>query len=163
MTGRQHQGRRGRRSLLDERTQRIVVLAVRGGNRLSVAARLAHVSPRTVEEWMRRGRGRDDRPAVDRYVRFVEAIELARAEAEAEAVEVIMRAIPHRPDLARWFLGIVSDDWRRDRRPTLSAPSGASTEPAPPEVSPVVVTMPVEEIMRLARDVAVVEDAPEVP
>lgn len=148
---RQRGRRRGRAPLLDERTHRLVVLAVRRGNRLSVAARLAGVGPQTVREWVRRGRGADRRPTERRYVEFVDAIELARSQAEAEAVEAIWWALPHRPDFCRWFLGLRSEEWRRHR--LGPAPVTAIPTPPPNPGGTIVMVVPVEEIERRVREI----------
>lgn len=54
------------------------------------AARNANVSPETVKEWMRRGRGDDHRPDVDGvYASFVEDVERAKA----VAIKVLLESI----------------------------------------------------------------------
>lgn len=100
-------GRRGkgRPPLLDSVARSTLLDALREGNRLQVAARIAGVGVPTVEEWMRRGRGLDRRPATPFYVQFVKDVEMAQAEAEQTAVQSINRSI--RQGDARtaiWFL-----------------------------------------------------------
>lgn len=102
---------------------------------------------------MRRGRGVDRRPTERRYVAFVGTVELARAQAEAEAVETIWQALPHRPDVARWFLAVRSEEWRRDRlRPTPSTVLPVPAEPSTRSVSGVAMIVPVDEMRRMVRE-----------
>ena len=49
--------------LPDDHARTILLEAVRTGQRLPVAARLADVAPETLSEWLHRGRGEDVRPA----------------------------------------------------------------------------------------------------
>jgi hypothetical protein len=101
--------------MLDEGVTGMLLAAIRAGNRLSVAARLAGLSPSTVEEWMRRGRGTDARPATPAHVRFVEAVEVAEAAAEADLLAAVQGATPRDWRAAAWLLANRSPDWRRNR------------------------------------------------
>jgi len=100
----------------------VLLAAIRRGNRLATAAQLAGLSPSTVEEWMRCGRGLDARPVTPTYMAFVEDVEQAQAEAEAEAVGAIRDAARRDWRAAAWFLSNVSPDWRRYRQPPPGAP-----------------------------------------
>ena len=113
-TSRRH--RRGRPTLLDERTTEVLLIAIRAGNRLPAAACFAGISPKTFNEWMRRGRGVDGRSPVEPYVGLVRAVEHAQAEAEVAAVLAIRRAMSHDWRAAAWYLENVSEDWRRRKQ-----------------------------------------------
>ena len=117
--GASRRGRRGRTPLLlDDRKRSLLLAAIKAGNRLSVAATFAGVSPKSVSEWMRRGEGRDGRPAIEPYTSFVRAVEHARAEAEVAAMAAIRRAMRRNPRWAVWWLETTVPEWRlrRDRR-----------------------------------------------
>lgn len=120
--------RPGRPTLADTGAVEVLLEAVRAGNRLAVAARLAGVAPGTVEEWMRRGRGLDPRPPTPLYVRLVEAVEEAEAAAEADLLAAIVSAAPRDWKAAAWLLSNRSPEWRQHRLPP--------EPPAPPEVAP---------------------------
>ena len=72
----------------DPKVQKRIIDAVRAGNYLYTAAKLAGVHADTLHEWIRRGReaGPDVDPGL---VEFVARIELAQAEWEEEAVRVV--------------------------------------------------------------------------
>lgn len=60
------------------------LIALRAGLFRGAAARLAGLSPTTVEEWIKRGRGQRPRPATPPYVEFARAVQLAEAQAYAQ-------------------------------------------------------------------------------
>lgn len=109
----QRRRRRGRPTLLNSTQQALLLAAVKAGCRLPVAARLAGVSPKTVNEWVRRGRGHDGRPAIEPYVGFIRAVEQAEAEAEVAAMAAIRKAMPGDWRAAAWFLERTHPEWRR--------------------------------------------------
>ena len=114
VVGASRRGRRGRTPLLlDDRKRGLLLAAIKAGNRLSVAARFAGVSPKAAQEWMRRGEGRDGRAAVEPYLSFVRAVEHARAEAEVAAMAAIRRAMRRNPRWAVWWLEHMVPEWRR--------------------------------------------------
>jgi hypothetical protein len=112
----------GRPPLLDEKARETLLTAIRAGNRLSVAARFAGVSPNTVDEWLRRGQGLDDRPPTPRYVRFYEDVTRAKAEAEVWAVAQLRRGMVDSPSAAIWWLRNTSAEWRQDLAPPVIQP-----------------------------------------
>ncbi len=124
--------RPGRPTLLDDGAGDVLLAAVRAGNRLSVAARAAGLAPSTVEEWMRRGRGLDVRPATPVFVRFVEAVEVAQAAAEAEAIAAVRGAMAKDWKAAAWYLANVSPYWRQSRMPPPEPPVPLAPQPVPP-------------------------------
>jgi hypothetical protein len=103
----------------------VLLTAVRAGNRLPAAATFAGVSPKTLTEWLRRGRGEDVRGATQEYVELVEAVEQAQAEAEVAAVAAIRRAMSRDWRAAAWFLENTSPEWRRrkDGRDEAASPA----------------------------------------
>ncbi|HZU76708.1 MAG TPA: hypothetical protein VFA70_08085 [Dehalococcoidia bacterium] len=93
-----------------ERAQRAVE-AVRAGNYMVVAARLAGISESTLYEWLERGRaGRAP------YAEFAREVERARAEAEARMLLVVQTAARLHWQAAAWFLERAFPD-RWGRRP----------------------------------------------
>lgn len=90
--------------LTDERVETILV-ALRAGNYLETAARVAGVSYQTLNEW------RKDFPE------FSEAVEKARAEAEARNVAMVQTAARSTWHAAAWWLerSFPSRFGRRDR------------------------------------------------
>ncbi len=77
--------------LTDERGERILE-ALRAGNYLGTAARYAGIGESTLHEWR------------TKYPEFAEAVEKARADAEARMVAVIMKAAPIHWQAAAWWL-----------------------------------------------------------
>lgn len=77
--------------LTDERAERILD-ALRAGNYLETAARYAGVSYDTLNEWRKR------------FPEFSEAVEKARADAEARNVAVLQQAARTKWQAAAWWL-----------------------------------------------------------
>lgn len=76
-----------------------VVMAVRTGAPLEVAAQSQGVSPATFWGWMRRGEGRDpQRPAIEPYVTFAERVREAEGKAHLEFVVPIRKRAVNRDD-----------------------------------------------------------------
>ena len=121
--------RRGRPTLLDEGKGEVLLAAIRAGNRLPVAARYAGISPKTFNEWMRRGRGVDGRSPVEPYVGLVRAVEQAQAEAEVYALAMIRKAMPRDWRAAAWYLENVSEHWRRRKQAPVAEVTTASPSP----------------------------------
>ena len=121
--------RRGRPPLLDEGKREVLLKAIRAGNRPSVAARYAGVSPKSMAEWMRRGRGVDVRSKVEPYIGFVRAVEHAEAVAEVEAVASIWKAMPRNPKYAIWWLERMHPEWRRRKLAPVAEVTSASPAP----------------------------------
>jgi len=113
----------GRKSLLETGKKQVLLTAISKGNRLPVAARLAGLSPRTVEEWLHRGRGQHARAMTHLHEAFVKEFEQAQAQAEALALENVQKAAFRDWRAAAWFLENTSPDWRRRK---------ALPEPEPP-------------------------------
>lgn len=121
----------GRKTVLTDTALRIMVMALERGNRLPVAATLAGMSHRSVYRWLEWGA---DPPPPERanmdnrkYIAFREAVEEARAIAEAKAVESVTTHLPTDPQAAIWFLRQQSPDWNRDRAPV--APDRPADQP----------------------------------
>jgi hypothetical protein len=138
--------RRTRNGEIDDRTRELFLRAVEGGNRQSVAAQLAGLNPRTVEEWLRRGRGDDDRPATPALTRFAEDYEAALARCEAGMVGDIRRGSASDPRLAIWWLENRSPEWRRRQQPL---PAGPQQQPAQVTATTQVVIVSEEALERL--------------
>jgi transposase len=106
----------GRPTLLTpERARRITDLLT-AGNTMETAAQGAGVAPATLYSWIARGRAERDRltahhaakprPAEARFLSFLEAVEKARADAEANLVSYILAAAmePKTWQAAAWLL-----------------------------------------------------------
>ena len=62
------------------------------------------MSENTVNEWVRRGTGEDDRPASSRYVSFAQEVAKMQAAAGLKAVAVVRGAMDKSWQAAAWFL-----------------------------------------------------------
>jgi hypothetical protein len=83
-----------------------IVALIKGGNFPTTSAAACGVSERVFLEWIARGEGRDpDRPAIEPFVGFAQAIGEARAHAEVALVlkwrEFIEGSRPHRTQPGR--------------------------------------------------------------
>jgi len=125
-----HAARRslGRPTLLEPGVRELLLTAIRAGNRPAVAARYAGISSKTLDEWVRRGRGLDVRPPTPAYEELVADIERAQAEAQVYALGMIRKAMARDPRAAMWFLENTDPCWRQRRAP---APVGAEQSPPP--------------------------------
>jgi hypothetical protein len=90
-----------------------------------VAAALAGVPANTIEEWVRRGEGRDERPATPFYRQLAEDIRMARAKAHARAMSSINLHMLADPKAAMWFLENEDPHWRQRHMPPPPAPPPA--------------------------------------
>lgn len=138
--------RRGRHTLLDPQVRETLLAAVRLGCRPSVAATYAGFSSRTLEEWMRRGRGEDRRPATPPFVELVAAIEQAHAEATVYALAQLHKAMSWSPRAAMWFLENVASEWRQRHLRDSPPPMVANERPPEPMQSPNMILVTVEQL-----------------
>ena len=83
---------RGRATQLSAEVQHAILYAVEKGTSLDTAAKMVGVSPNTVREWSRRGRGEDKRPAIEPYITFADQLEKTQASFEVQAVGAIYDA-----------------------------------------------------------------------
>lgn len=118
----------GRPSMLTEDSLTRFLTAVRAGNYRSVAASLCGLSPRTVERWVARGRGKDPNyPATPDYVHFVRMLDEAEAAAEALVTSNLVQRT--RVDTAAAAL------WLRTRHPERWGPDPAEVGETTPQTS----------------------------
>jgi hypothetical protein len=82
--------RPGARSILTAEVADRLVALLRAGNYDAVAARASGVAPRTLREWLQRGRS--DRERDEPYCELAARIDRARAEGEAVHVARIAKA-----------------------------------------------------------------------
>jgi hypothetical protein len=80
------------------------------------AAVAAGLPAQTFDEWMRRGRRADDRPATPRLVRFAERIDRAIATAQIAAEKEVRKSAP-----LEWLRAAARDVWT-DRRQLAVTP-----------------------------------------
>jgi hypothetical protein len=132
------------RAMLEPHTRSLFLAALTAGNRVAIAARIAGLNPKTVEEWLRRGQGVDDRPSEPAYRRLYEEVEHAKAMAEVHAVAAIRNGMERDPRLAIWFLENRSPEWRRRREHPTPEP-----QPAPSTPSPRVIVIEREELEQM--------------
>jgi hypothetical protein len=90
---------KGRPPLLDDATADKLVVMLRAGNYVAVAANAAGISLRTLQVWLQRGRKGEDP-----YAALVERVDRARAEGEVRNVATIAKAATERWDAAAWLL-----------------------------------------------------------
>lgn len=145
--------KRGRPPLLDPPVRETLLAAIKLGCRPSVAAQYARISPQTLQEWVRRGRGEDRRPATRPYVELVAAIEQAEAEAVVYVLGQLHRAMSRSPKAAMWFLENRDPYWRqRHLRDALPPPVESQRPPqAMPYSNRIVVTAEQLEAIGLAQ------------
>lgn len=123
--------------LTPERTEKIVQL-IAAGNFSETAALASGISKQTYYNWLARGRAErerlNDKPNLkpkakeEPYLEFFDAIEKARAEAEARMVVLITKAAqePKTWQAAAWWLERVAPQkYGRVNRTELSGPEGA--------------------------------------
>jgi hypothetical protein len=129
----------GRKTILNPELQKVIVDTVGAGNYLETAAGVAGISISGLHKWLDKGRTerdlrtRDDyQPNPDHtiYVDFVDAVEKARAIAEARAVVHIQRAASDGTwQAAAWFLERTAPKrWGRKDYMTHSGPDGGALE-----------------------------------
>jgi transposase len=85
---------------LDQETSDRICTAIKRGNYIETAAAVAGIHKDTLYEWLKRGRREED----GIYHEFVEAIDLALAEAEAKALKTIEDASADHWQAAAWRL-----------------------------------------------------------
>ena len=92
----------GRPSKLTPQTHDKIVNAVKAGNYLETAARYAGIDQSTLHRWLNKGKDPDAEPE---YRQFCEAVESAKAEAEARNVALIQQSANAGTwQAAAWFL-----------------------------------------------------------
>ena len=132
-------GPRGRKTQLSPKVQQIILHAVEAGTSLEAAARSAGVSPHTVREWRRRGRGEDDRPAIEPYVSFAARLDNAQAGFEIDAASTIYAACQDgKWRAAAWLLERrYPQRWgRRSQRAGATSRQRDEVSHAPPRAMP---------------------------
>lgn len=117
----------GRHSKLTTETHNKIVTALKAGNYIETAARYAGVDPGTVHRWLQKGLAED---APDEYRDFREAVETARAEAEARNVALIQQAANAGTwQAAAWYLErTASHRWGRKQTVEVAGQGGGPVE-----------------------------------
>lgn len=131
-------GRPGRGTKLTPQVHEKIVRAVRAGSFFSTACLHAGVSPETGWEWLRRGRGEDERRKTPLYAAFAEDIARANADAELRAqtqlvvagqqdwranLAYLERRFPERWALRRYEVQMAQNDEWEGPPATPQAPS----------------------------------------
>lgn len=109
-------GHLGRPTKLDDLTAKRIVDAVAKGLPRDTAARLGRVTPRTLYDWLARGRA-GEQP----YLQFLQRVEEAEAEGEQELVVHIRTAASRNWQAAAWLLNC--------RRPDAYVPARERAAP----------------------------------
>jgi len=93
----------GRHTKLTPETHNKIIGAIKAGNYLETAAQYAGIDQATLHRWL--NRGADDNEPDPRYREFREAVQNARAEAEARNVALIQKAANEGTwQAAAWYL-----------------------------------------------------------
>jgi hypothetical protein len=122
--------RRRQPGLLPPETLDRFLTALRSGLFRTGAATLAGLSPITVEEWIKRGRGQRPRPATAPYVEFVRSVERAEAQAYAQVSGNLFALTRTNPRAALSWLRIrYPQDWPRRPDATPSEPGVITAKP----------------------------------
>jgi hypothetical protein len=115
---------RAKPSRLTEAVQKAIVQSVSCGASIPVAAGACGIPRATVEEWMRRGEGLDDRPPAPHYAAFAKAVREAQAVSEDHAIKVVRNAMNKTWTAAAWFLERTNPErWGLKNRHELSGPN----------------------------------------
>ena len=93
-----------------------IVVHILDGATPRAAAVAAGLRAQTFDEWMRRGRRADDRPATPRLVKFAHRIDRAIATAQVAAEKEVRKRLP-----LEWLRAAARDVWT-DRRQLAVAP-----------------------------------------
>lgn len=97
--------RRGRTtSKMTDEIRAAILTSLEAGAPMWMAAEAAGVSANTVNEWVRRGTGEDDRTPSSRYVSFAQEVAKMQAAAGLKAVAVVRGAMDKSWQAAAWFL-----------------------------------------------------------
>ena len=116
----------GKQSILHDAGRIAVLLeALRQGAPMRLACEYAGIAVPTVEEWMRRAVGADDRPPRPEHIVFAEAVTRARAEAHMYALKQVRVHMPRDFQAAKF--------WLTTQHPEV----WGSATPTPAAVSPV--------------------------
>lgn len=109
-------GRRkaGRPKGLTPENEEKFLQAIRAGSSYAAAARYIGLSPRTVETWLRRGRGFGPAPATQEYVRFVRLVQQARASLHVLVTGNLVARSRVDTAAALAILRHIDPDWRDD-------------------------------------------------
>jgi alkanesulfonate monooxygenase SsuD/methylene tetrahydromethanopterin reductase-like flavin-dependent oxidoreductase (luciferase family) len=95
---------RGRHSVLTAELQNKICRFIRAGTYDYVAAEASGISRHAFFDWIRRGEGRSDRPSAPIFVKFVNAVREAQAEARASAEVTVRKMDP------KWWLSRMHRD-----------------------------------------------------
>ncbi len=102
-----------RPSLLTPERQQRIITAISAGNSRDISAAYAGISPKTLFEWLKKGRAA--KAGIHRE--FADAVEKADAEAEVYAVGVVRKAMPDQWQAAAWWLERRKpQDWARHEK-----------------------------------------------
>lgn len=114
--------RTGRPTKLTPEVAQAICAAVAAGNFRQVAARAAGVSPRTLGDWLAKGKAQATGP----YADFLRAVLRAEQDAEMAMVKRVVEAASQDAKHAEWFLERkFPDRWgRKDRREVTGAKGG---------------------------------------
>jgi hypothetical protein len=113
--------RRGRRTLLDEARWLHLLEAFRTGMNEVNSARLVSLNPNTLQEWLRRGEGLDDRPAKEPYITFATEVRKAQAEFLFETYGEVRRNPDPRWKFQRALALEAEVDKRLERRQAIGS------------------------------------------
>lgn len=117
----------GRPTKLTPDTHNKIITALKAGNYLDTAARYAGVDPGTVHRWLNKG---IDPEAPEEYREFRDAVENARAEAEARNVALIQQAANAGTwQAAAWYLERTAHTrWGRKQSIEVAGQNGGPVE-----------------------------------
>ena len=118
----------GRNSKLTPETHTKIIGAIKAGNYLETAAAYAGIDQGTLHRWL--NRGQDETETDPRYSQFREAVQNARAEAEARNVALIQRAANEGTwQAAAWYLErTASNRWGRRAALEVTGEGGGAVQ-----------------------------------
>jgi hypothetical protein len=96
---------RGRETALTPKLQKAITGHIADGLPYDTACALVGIDYQTFSLWMRRGKGTDSQmPQTELYMNFMIAVQKAKAQAEAFAVQSVVVAYPDNWKAAAWML-----------------------------------------------------------
>lgn len=118
--GEERKNPNGRRSLLNETSEKLVLDAVTAGATLKIAAEAAGVSYDTLKKWIARGEHGHERPAYKEYVEFAQKVRQAQAKGEVGLIARVRKASEENWSAAAWLLERGhSERWGRKQQITV--------------------------------------------
>lgn len=145
----------GRPTKLTDELQGKIVKAVLNGNYIEVSCRAVGIHPTTYARWMEQGEADEENDRDTPHARFREAVMIANAEAETNALELLRQAMPSDPRMiVEWLQRRFPDRWRKRQALDIEAQANVKSEVEVVHNKPVYVVPQEERRAEVARILA---------